>query len=472
MLFNSIEFVIFFGVIFLAYWFISQRNLKVQNFLVLVASYVFYGWWDWRFLGLVFLSTSIDYTLALWITKSRSKSRRKTFLVLSLVANLGCLAFFKYYNFFIDSLAEAFAYAGWTLNTWTLSIVLPVGISFYTFQTLSYTIDVYREKLKPTRDFIAFAAFVAFFPQLVAGPIERATHLLPQFLRERRFDYRVASSGVKLIVWGFFKKLVVADNAAILVDGVFSNSATQSWVSLLLGVLLFSFQIYCDFSGYSDIAIGIGRLLGFDLMTNFKFPYFSRSIIEFWKRWHISLSTWFRDYLYFPLGGSRGGLWITIRNVFIVFLISGLWHGANWTFVVWGLIHALLYLAVFLTTKNASCRTISPALMFSQMVTTYLVVCLAWIFFRADSIGDAGRYVLDVITMREGAFHMLSSTRYTLIGLISIMGVGLLVFVELIFKSKGKDEVLLPSWALFVLCLIICFCGAYKNHSRFIYFQF
>jgi len=472
MLFNSIEFIIFFGVIFLAYWFISQRNLKVQNFLVLVASYVFYGWWDWRFLGLVFLSTSIDYTLALWITKSRSKSRRKTFLVLSLVANLGCLAFFKYYNFFIDSLAEAFAYAGWTLNTWTLSIVLPVGISFYTFQTLSYTIDVYREKLKPTRDFIAFAAFVAFFPQLVAGPIERATHLLPQFLRERRFDYRVASSGVKLIVWGFFKKLVVADNAAILVDGVFSNSATQSWVSLLLGVLLFSFQIYCDFSGYSDIAIGIGRLLGFDLMTNFKFPYFSRSIIEFWKRWHISLSTWFRDYLYFPLGGSRGGLWITIRNVFIVFLISGLWHGANWTFVVWGLIHALLYLAVFLTTKNASCRTISPALMFSQMVTTYLVVCLAWIFFRADSIGDAGRYVLDVITMREGAFHMLSSTRYTLIGLISIMGVGLLVFVELIFKSKGKDEVLLPSWALFVLCLIICFCGAYKNHSRFIYFQF
>ena len=472
MLFNSIEFIIFFAVIFLAYWFISQRNLKAQNILVLVASYVFYGWWDWRFLGLVFLSTSIDYTLALWITKSRSKSQRKTFLVLSLVANLGCLAFFKYYNFFIDSLAEASAYAGWTLNTWTLSIVLPVGISFYTFQTLSYTIDVYRGKLKPTRDFIAFAAFVSFFPQLVAGPIERAAHLLPQFLRERRFDYHMASSGVKLIVWGFFKKLVIADNAAILVDGVFSNSSTQSWVSLVLGVLLFSFQIYCDFSGYSDIAIGIGRLLGFDLMTNFKFPYFSRDISEFWKRWHISLSTWFRDYLYFPLGGSRGTLWFTIRNIFIVFLISGLWHGANWTFVVWGLIHALLYLTVFLTTKNASGRTNNPALIFSQIATTYLVVCLAWIFFRADSVGDAGRYVLDVITMREGDIHMLSSMRYTLIGLISIIGIGLLLLVELIFKSKGKDEVLLPSWALFVLSLIICFCGAFKNHSSFIYFQF
>jgi len=342
MLFNSLEFLLFLPIVFVLYWFVFKK-LHFQNILILVASYVFYGWWDWRFLSLILLSTIIDYTLGLQIKRTTQIKKRKLLLGVSLFFNLGMLGFFKYYNFFIDSWIEAWAGFGVTMHASSLNIVLPVGISFYTFQTLSYTIDVYRGKLEPTKDFISFASFVSFFPQLVAGPIERATNLLPQFYKKRSFSYDNAVSGMKLILWGLVKKVVIADSCAILVNKIFENYHTESGLALCMGAVYFAFQIYCDFSGYSDIAIGTSRLFGFKLMRNFNYPYFSRDIAEFWRRWHISLSTWFRDYLYIPLGGSRGSKMFQLRNVFIIFLVSGFWHGANWTFIAWGGLNALFF---------------------------------------------------------------------------------------------------------------------------------
>jgi len=352
MFFNSIDFAVFLLIVFILYWFAANKNLKLQNLLIVVASYVFYGWWDWRFLSLIVFSTIVDYTVGLKLKKEDNQLKRKTLLWTSILVNLGFLGFFKYYNFFLDNFVTAFSFFGTEIRANTLNIILPVGISFYTFQTLSYTIDVYKRKLEPTKDFIAFSAFVSFFPQLVAGPIERATNLLPQFYKKRTFHYSKAVDGMRQILWGLFKKVVIADNCAVFANQIFNNSADMNGSTLVLGALFFTFQIYGDFSGYSDIAIGTSRLFGFNLMRNFAFPYFSRDIAEFWRRWHISLSTWFRDYLYIPLGGSRGGTLMKVRNTFIIFVVSGFWHGANWTFIVWGTLNAIYFLPLLLTNNN------------------------------------------------------------------------------------------------------------------------
>ncbi len=396
MLFNSIDFAIFLPIVFLLYWFVANKNLKLQNFLIVVASYVFYGWWDWRFLSLILFSTIIDYSVGRGLLKQENPTKRKLLLWTSILVNLGFLGFFKYYNFFLENFVEAFSFFGNPINPQGLNIILPVGISFYTFQTLSYSIDVYKQKLEPTKDFIAFMAFVSFFSQLVAGPIERATHLLPQFYKKRTFEYDKAVDGLRQILWGLFKKVVIADNAAQIANKVFNNSANYSGSTLVLGAIFFTFQIYGDFSGYSDIAIGTSRLFGFDLMQNFNFPYFSRDIAEFWRRWHISLSTWFRDYLYIPLGGSRGGTWMKVRNTFIIFIVSGFWHGANWTFIIWGALNAIYFLPLLLLGKNrVNTNTVAqgkylPTLKeFFQMGITFSLTVLAWIFFRANSLEQA-----------------------------------------------------------------------------------
>ena len=335
MLFNSVDFAIFLPIVFILYWFVTNKNLKLQNFLIVAASYFFYACWDWRFLSLITFSIVVDYFMGILLGKEKNQRKRKILLWVSIIVNLGFLGFFKYYNFFVDNFIAAFSFFGQEIKPNTLNIILPVGISFYTFQTLSYTIDVYRRKFEPTKDFIAFAAFVSFFPNLVAGPIERATNLLPQFYKKRDFDYSKAVDGMRQILWGLFKKIVIADNCAEFANQIFNNSANMNGSTLVLGALFFTFQIYGDFSGYSDIAIGTARLFGFNLMRNFNFPYFSRDIAEFWRRWHISLSSWFRDYLYIPLGGSRVGTWKKVRNIFIIFIVSGFWHGANWTFIAW-----------------------------------------------------------------------------------------------------------------------------------------
>ena len=335
MLFNSFTFLVFFILVFVIYWFPLRNKTKLQNVFILFASYVFYAWWDWHFLGLIILSTLVDYFIGNQLVKFENSNTRKGLLSISIIFNLGLLCYFKYANFFIENWIIAWESVGITSNVTSLNIILPVGISFYTFQTMSYTIDIYRNKLKPSTSLVNFAAFVAFFPQLVAGPIERASHLLPQFSIKRIFDYKYATSGLYLIVWGLFKKVVIADTCATYVNTIFDNYENMNALSLLLGAVYFAFQIYGDFSGYSDMAIGLSRVLGFDLKQNFNKPYFSRNIAEFWRRWHISLSTWFRDYLYIPLGGSKVSNILKIRNVFAIFLVSGFWHGANWTFIFW-----------------------------------------------------------------------------------------------------------------------------------------
>ena len=347
MLFNSVRFLFFLPVVFMLYWFVF-RTRKLQNFLIVLASYFFYGCWDWRFLILIALTSFCSYWSGLLIASADGhRKQQKALAATNIVLNLLILGVFKYYNFFTENLATLFAMFGMTLDRVTLDVILPVGISFYTFQALSYTIDVYRGQIRPTRDMVEFFAFISFFPQLVAGPIERATNLLPQFQRSRQFDYAQAADGIRQMLWGFVKKMIIADNCASGVNLIWSQYDEMTGLVLLVGAFLFTFQIYCDFSGYSDIAIGCARLFGINLKRNFNFPYFSRNISEFWRRWHISLMTWFRDYIYFPLGGSRCAQWKVIRNTLIVFFVSGLWHGANWTFVVWGLYHACL-IAVFM----------------------------------------------------------------------------------------------------------------------------
>lgn len=396
MLFNSIDFAIFFPVFFVLYWFVTNKNVSLQNFLIVIASYVFYGWWDWKFLFLIIFSTLTDYMAGIALQRTQKKIWRKSILFTSILINIGFLGFFKYYNFFIDNFVSAFSFFGKQISVSSLNIILPVGISFYTFQTMSYTIDIYRKKLEPAKDFISFAAFVSFFPQLVAGPIERATNLLPQFYRKRVFSYDRAVDGLRQILWGLFKKVVIADNCAEYANIIFNNSSDYSGSTLVLGAVFFTFQIYGDFSGYSDMAIGISRLLGFNLMKNFSFPYFSRDIAEFWRRWHISLSTWFRDYLYIPLGGSKGGMLKRVRNTFIIFIVSGFWHGANWTFVIWGFLNALYFLPLLLTENNrknldvvAPGKNIPSLKEFISIGGTFILTVFAWIFFRAENIEHA-----------------------------------------------------------------------------------
>lgn len=405
MLFNSLDFAVFLPIVFFLYWFITNRSLKLQNSLIVVASYVFYGWWDWRFLSLILFSTIVDYLVGLGLHKKEGAKTRKLLLWTSIVVNIGFLGFFKYYNFFLENFQKAFTFLGAEFSGDTLNIVLPVGISFYTFQTLSYSIDIYKRKLEPTKNFIAFSAFVSFFPQLVAGPIERASNLLPQFYTKRHFDSAKAVDGLRQILWGLFKKVVIADNCAEQVNLIFSNVDSYNGITLFIGVVLFAFQIYGDFSGYSDIAIGTARLFGFNLRQNFAFPYFSRDIAEFWRRWHISLSTWFRDYLYIPLGGSRGGRLMSVRNTFIIFVVSGFWHGANWTFIAWGAVNAVLFLPLLLVGHNrrnmqvvAHNKILPSFLNFLSIIGTFILTTLTWVFFRAENINQAGQYFTGIFS--------------------------------------------------------------------------
>lgn len=482
MLFNSIDFAIFLPIVFFLYWFVVGKNLKAQNFLLLAASYVFYGWWDWRFLSLILFSTVVDYSIGIRLRTEANQTTRKLLLWASVLTNLGFLGFFKYYNFFLDNFIAAFSLFGSEIHASSLNIILPVGISFYTFQTLSYTIDVYKRKLAPTSDFIAFSAFVSFFPQLVAGPIERATHLLPQFYTKRTFEYSKAVDGMRQILWGLFKKVVIADNCAEYANQIFNNSADLNGSTLVLGALFFTFQIYGDFSGYSDIAIGTSRLFGFDLMRNFNFPYFSRDIAEFWRRWHISLSTWFRDYLYIPLGGSRGGTWMKVRNTFIIFIVSGFWHGANWTFIVWGALNAMYFLPLLLTNNNRNyLGPIAQGKLFpsmkelSFMLLTFGLTVFAWIFFRAENIGHALNYISEIFSPSLFKVPQFSGIRG---GLIAIMLTAIFVFIEWIGREQqyalerlGLTWKLPLRYALYYAIIIAIFWFGGKE-QQFIYFQF
>ncbi|WP_166382125.1 MBOAT family O-acyltransferase [Polaribacter sp. 11A2H] len=474
MLFNSVDFAVFLPIVFILYWFVFSKKTTQQNAVILIASYVFYGFWDWRFLILIFFSSIIDFFIGKKLGEVKVASKRKLFLTISIIVNLGLLGFFKYYNFFLDSFTTAFTFFGSSISADRLNIILPVGISFYTFQTLSYSIDIYRKKLEPTHNFLAFLSFVSFFPQLVAGPIERATNLLPQFYKKRIFSYEKAVSGVQLIVWGFFKKIVIADNASIIVNGIFNNYENQSFESLLIGAFLFSFQIYGDFSGYSDIAIGTARLFNIDLMTNFKFPYLSKNIGEFWKRWHISLSTWFRDYVYIPLGGSKGTLLKSIRNVGIVFIVSGFWHGANWTFIFWGFIHAILYIPLFIALKKKKTEVKNSNFIVNglKIVVTFILVMFSWIVFRSLTITDALNYITRILSLSNGGNFYTSTSKYLIITGITFFSIFFLIAIEYYNDKKGRIETYFNSYFLIFLCLLTAFLGAIKNHADFIYFQF
>ena len=482
MLFNSPEFALFFPIVFLLYWF-AAKSLKTQNSLLVIASYYFYCCWDWRFGFLLAFSTLLDFYSGLAIANAQTKVRKKLWLIISVGINLGFLCFFKYYNFFIESFAELLRSFGMQPGYSTLSIILPVGISFYTFHGLSYVFDIYNDKIKPTTNLVNYTLFVSFFPLLVAGPIERATHLLPQIEKPRIFQYNRGVDGMKQILWGFFKKLVIADGCAEFANTIFNNSADMSGSTLALGALFFTFQIYGDFSGYSDIALGTARLLGFDLLRNFNYPYFSRDIAEFWRRWHISLSSWFRDYLYIPLGGSRGGMWMRIRNTFIIFIVSGFWHGANWTFIVWGALNAVYFLPLLLTGNNrnnldivAAGRALPSLREFFAMAATFSLTVLAWVFFRAESLQHAFEYLLGMFS--PSLFEMPS-----FYGIEKAFTTVLLVCLFVIAEWFGREQPYAIAnlginlkrplrWSLYILLVFITIIFMRTEESAFIYFQF
>ncbi len=478
MLFNSIEFALFLPIVFAIYWLLLNRNLRLQNSLLLAASYFFYGWWDWRFLSLIIFSSFVDFFIGVQLGKESEEAKRKRLLYLSILVNLGFLGFFKYFNFFAQSFADAFTLLGMSFEASRLSIILPVGISFYTFQTLSYSIDVYRRKLTPTTDIIAFFAFVSFFPQLVAGPIERATNLLPQFFKKRSLTAPQVVDGMRQILIGLFKKIVIADTCAMQVNTIFDNYGDYSGGTLLLGGIYFAFQIYGDFSGYSDIAIGTARLFGFKLMQNFAFPYFSRDIAEFWRRWHISLSTWFRDYLYIPLGGSRGGTAMKVRNTFAIFLVSGFWHGANWTFIAWGFINACYFLPLLLAKKNrsnldvvAENKWLPNIKELFQIGLTFLITVIAWIFFRATSISHALDYLWLMVTKFD-----LSLPQFIKLGLF--INLAILLILEWLQRREQHGLALHQwkrpiRWTVYYLLIVTLIRDmTVPSNLDFIYFQF
>ena len=489
MLFNSIDFAIFFPLAFITYWLVAG-NKKIRNVHILFSSYFFYGWWDWRFLFLIATSSIVDFYIGQRIYHTENKKKKKKLLLISLFVNLGFLIYFKYTNFFIETLVDSFKLFGKDLEISTLQIILPVGISFYTFQTLSYTIDIYRGQLKPTKDWLAFFAFVSFFPQLVAGPIERASHLLPQFFKTYNFNYKQVKSGLLLILYGLIKKMIIADRAAILVNEVYNNPSSYKGYEVVIATFLFAFQIYCDFSAYTDIARGAGRTLGFDLMKNFDSPYFSKSITEFWRRWHISLSTWFRDYVYIPLGGSRKGRYKTYLNLFIVFVISGLWHGAAMTFIVWGAIHGLIIVFEKATSKTRlknlnrvglSLSNLTGKLVF--MTTTFVIVCFAWIFFRANSFSEATLLIKNtfvnnyIVFFNDKIYELGLKENEFKILFISIL---ILIGFEILQKRRNFTRILsfqplIFRWSFYVVSVIILIIfGIYGDNdtSEFIYFQF
>ena len=482
MTFTTLTFLIFFVVVFALYW--SLRNRMAQNVLLVITSYIFYGWWDWRFCGLMLAASLIDYFVGLGLEHWTDKRRRKWILTVGLCSNLGLLCYFKYFNFFVESLHAAAASIGWEFDRVTLNVVLPVGISFYTFQTMSYSIDIYRRNLKATTHLVEYLAYVSFFPQLVAGPIERATHLLPQFLKPRTFSGTQAVEGCRQALWGFFKKMVIADNLAPIVDAAFSNPSAYNGAELALAVVCFAFQIYCDFSAYSDIATGTARLFGFELMRNFAYPYFSQSAGEFWRRWHISLSTWFKDYVYFPLGGSRVATGRKVFNVMVTFVLSGLWHGASWNFIIWGALNGFGVLPEVLRSNDVrrTARDVpadnANVITFLRILGTFAFVCAGWVFFRAATLADATLILQRMASFlfdpqRAGGLlsgHDISDGRV-------FIAIGVLVILEW-FKRRYVHPLVLPRWprparwiAYTVLLWTIVYLGTYGS-SQFIYFQF
>ena len=480
MLFNSIDFAIFMPIVLGIYWALN-KNVKIQNIFLLAASYLFYTWWNWRYLSLILVCSLTNYFAGLLLMKYESKKIRKTVLITCCTICFGILGVFKYYDFFVHSFVDAFSLFGIQLQAHTLKLILPVGISFYTFHTLSYTIDVYRHKFEPTRDVVSFFLFVSIFPLAMAGPIERATNLLPQIYVKRTFDYSRTVDGMRQILWGLFKKVVIADSCATYVNQIWDTYQNQSSSTLFIAAIFYSFQIYGDFSGYSDMAIGIGKLLGFKFLNNFKFPYFSRDIAEFWRRWHISLNTWFRDYLYIPLGGSRVSKLKVVRNTFAIFLVSGFWHGANWTFIVWGMLHACLFLPEILTGKNrkftnvvAENRILPNLKEFLQMFVTFAMVTIGWIFFRSESISDAVNFLAKIPTKSLLSLPFMPS-KMTTFGFIIIM-----LAIEWLQRDKMHGlETFGLSWKpifryafYYTLIMFILLFSIFNQQTTFIYFQF
>ncbi len=477
MFFNSLHFALFLPIVFILYWFVGHKSKINQNYILILASYYFYSCWDWRFLFLLVFSTLLDYVSAMKIEKSKTQSERKMWLWLCISINLGFLGVFKYYNFFAASFAEMMHSFGFSVSPILLKLILPVGISFYTFHGLSYIIDIYYKRIKSERNFVDYSLFVSYFPLLVAGPIERATHLLPQIKVRRKFNFHKAQEGIYQIVWGLVKKVVIADSCSIYANEIFNHYTTMNSLSLILGAIYFAFQIYGDFSGYSDIALGTSKLFGIDLLRNFNYPYFSRDIAEFWRKWHISLSSWFRDYLYIPLGGSKGNKLFQVRNTFIIFLVSGFWHGANWTYIAWGFINALYFLPLLLLNRNRknvddftlgfnyeSIRIILNILM------TFSITCFAWIFFRAKTITDAILYIKRMFTNLNFSEEYFRIERYNhnLIPLV-------LIFVLIEWNNRHKIEPISGkySWLKLSLCLAaILTLGVFSDYKEFIYFQF
>lgn len=488
MTFTTLSFIVLLFTTFFLYWKLNKRSQ--QNILLLTVSYFFYGWWDYRFCFLLFISSIIDYFIGITLFKTSWPQSRRALLIASLCFNLGLLGIFKYWNFFTDSLASSLAVLGWRVDFFTLQIILPVGISFYTFQTLSYTLDIYRRQLKPTNNLIDYLVYVSFFPQLVAGPIERATHLLPQFESPRHFDYEQAVDGCRQILWGFAKKMLVADNLAPIVDAAYSNPGDFPGPQLAFATIAFAFQIYCDFSAYSDIAIGTARLFGFKLMRNFAYPYFSQSMAEFWRRWHISLSTWLRDYVYIPLGGSRVDSSLRrATNVMLTFLVSGLWHGASWNFIIWGGIHGGVVLSEKLWLQHHPLRvkdipggsSLSPnPTVISRILLTFIFVCFAWIFFRAETLPDAFLILKKIVIdcFNPSSYHSIG-------GILSpcpiekgILGVlATFILIEWTRRAFPHPLVLNNSkrfvrWIIYTILLwTTIFWGTWST-GQFVYFQF
>jgi len=472
MLFNTWEFALFFGIVFAAYHLMAKRS---QNLLLLGASYFFYGWWDWRFCSLLALSTVVDYTVARLMVNHTGR-KRKALLLVSVITNLSILGFFKYFNFFMDSTANMLSSVGFNPDLPTLYIILPVGISFYTFQTMAYTIDVYRGKLKPCRDPIVFGVYVSYFPQLVAGPIERAQNLLPQFAAVRRVTADHLSSGTILILIGLLRKVVIADGVAPMVNSAFGDPTGATSLELTRAVLCFSLQIYGDFAGYSDMARGVSRLLGIELMENFQQPYFATSITSFWRRWHVSLSTWLRDYLYIPLGGNRGPKWFVYRNLLLTMLLGGLWHGAAWTFVIWGAIHGLalavhkLYLGDRKPDDTINMRNpLSLIKAGTCWAVTMFVVALAWVFFRAQSFESAIQVISGIFAFRG------SVDAYSL--RVPVFMVLLILLIDIPQAIKADHTVVLR-WPVlargvtYAAMMIVLAVYGNSNDVPFIYFQF
>ncbi len=484
MLFNSIGFAIFLPIVWALYWILNNKKLIYQNSFLLIASYYFYSCWDWRFLFLLIFSTLLDFYTGLKMENAQNNRTRKFWFWTSIIVNLGFLGIFKYYNFFISNFAEAASNLGIHFHPIVLQVILPVGISFYTFHGLSYVIDIYNKKIHAEKNFIDYALFVSFFPLLVAGPIERATHLLPQIKTKRVFDYSKAIDGLRQILWGLFKKIVIADKCAVFANEIFNNSDSYSGSTLVVGAIFFAFQIYGDFSGYSDIALGTARLFGIELLKNFSYPYFSRDIAEFWRRWHISLSTWFRDYLYIPLGGSRGGTWLKIRNTFIIFVVSGFWHGANWTFIVWGALNAIFIMPsiIFKTHRDnitivAEGRILPTLKDFFAIVVTFSLSTFAWIFFRSENIHQAMQIVMDIFSkslFKMPHFSKIALVKSTLFYLFFFVIIEWTQRIHLFpLQGLGMKWPRALRWAFYILLILIIYYNSLSDDNRqFIYFQF